>query len=324
MALLQSVRSRLTLLSLIGTVGMVAVLAAGLVSEYRNLSHDREVKTRQLVESAHTLIAHYQAQEAQGVLTRQQAQQAARSAVKALRYEGKEYFWINDMTPVMIMHPLKPELDGKPLGDFKDPDGKRLFVEFVDVVRQNQAGFVHYQWPKPGADAPQPKLSYVKGFEPWGWIVGSGIYMDDLQDEFVSRAVRAGALVALIALLGLTFARLIARSVLLPLQAMEAAMGEVARSHDLTRRVEHARQDEIGHMGRSFNTMMEGFQTLVRDMARSSREVGAAAQQLSSASSSVADASQEQSQSAMSTSAAVEQMSGSIARVSERDRKSVV
>ena len=82
------------------------------------------------------------------------------------------------MQPRMVMHAIKPELDGKDLSDFKDPNGKRLFMAFVDTVRQHGKGYVDYQWPKPGFDKPVDKVSYVQGFEPWGWVIGSGIYVD--------------------------------------------------------------------------------------------------------------------------------------------------
>ncbi len=100
--------------------------------------------------------------------------------IEALRYgpENKDYFWVNDMHPNMVMHPYKPKLNGKDLSDFKDPNGKKLFVEFAAVCREKNEGFVDYYWPKYGADTPQPKLSFVKLFKPWGWIIGSGVYLE--------------------------------------------------------------------------------------------------------------------------------------------------
>jgi len=102
--------------------------------------------------------------------------------VKALRYgpENKDYFWINDLHPRMVMHPYKPEMDGQDLTDNKDPNGKRLFVEFARVGKESGEGFVDYLWPKYGADKPQPKLSFVKLFKEWGWVVGTGLYIDDI------------------------------------------------------------------------------------------------------------------------------------------------
>lgn len=83
----------------------------------------------------------------------------------------------------MLMHPNFPELDGKNLSNDRDPAGKYLFVEMVNICNEKGEGFVDYMWPKPGTTRPVPKLSYVKLFKPWGWIVGSGIYVDDVQEE---------------------------------------------------------------------------------------------------------------------------------------------
>jgi methyl-accepting chemotaxis protein len=115
-------------------------------------------------------------------LSSEEKQKQAFALVKALRYgpENKDYFWINDLHPRMVMHPYKPEMDGQDLTDNKDPNGKKLFVEFARVGKESGEGFVDYLWPKYGADKPQPKLSFVKLFKEWGWVVGTGLYIDDI------------------------------------------------------------------------------------------------------------------------------------------------
>jgi len=115
-----------------------------------------------------------------GKLTRDEAQAQARATLATLRYDRNEYFWVNDMHPRMVMHPIKPELDGKDVSDMKDPTGLPLFKAFVAQVQREGQGFVSYQWPRPGQAEPVAKLSYVKGFAPWGWVIGSGIYIDDV------------------------------------------------------------------------------------------------------------------------------------------------
>ncbi|MGB5983858.1 MAG: methyl-accepting chemotaxis protein [Desulfobacterales bacterium] len=144
------------------------------------------------VQTAMGLLA---ALEADSRLTPDQQRLEAMALVKALRYgpENKDYFWINDLGPVMVMHPYKPQLDGKDLSAAQDPNGKKLFVEFVKVCREKGAGFVDYHWPKYGAEEPQPKLSYVKLFAEWNWVLGTGIYIDDI-DAAVAK--KSGALEA--------------------------------------------------------------------------------------------------------------------------------
>ena len=158
------------------------------------------------VEIAHHTVAWAYGLEQAGQLDRAAAQRLAMGNVKAMRYGEGEYFWINDMAPAMVMHPTKPELDGKPLGEMKDPNGVALFREFAAVARTQQAGFVAYQWPKPGSERPVDKISYVKAFEPWGWVIGSGVYVDNVQAAARARWAREAAIVAGVLLLaGWTF-----------------------------------------------------------------------------------------------------------------------
>ncbi|MCB2018032.1 MAG: cache domain-containing protein, partial [Hydrogenophaga sp.] len=174
------VARRLMLITGSALIGLAMLLPALLWSERELLLSEREASVRQTVEVAHGLVAHFHAEVAAGHMDDAQARKAAQAAVRKLRYSDSEYFWINDMGPRMVMHAIKPELEGKDLGDIRDPNGKRLFVAFVDQVKSEGAGFVSYLWPKPGEKAPVPKVSYVKGFAPWGWVIGSGVYVDNL------------------------------------------------------------------------------------------------------------------------------------------------
>ncbi len=121
-------------------------------------------------------------------LSLDQKKSLALKTIRQLRYDGNDYFWINDLTPKMIMHPFKPELDGKNLTDFEDPDGKNLFVEMVKVCKAFGEGYVDYKWPKPGSDKPVPKISYVKLFEPLGWIIGTGVYLEVAEKDLKKNA----------------------------------------------------------------------------------------------------------------------------------------
>ncbi len=140
------------------------------------------LKKEYLKSEVQTAMSILEAVEKEPGLSPQDKQQKVSGLVKALRYgpENKDYFWINDLHPTMIMHPYKPEMDGKDLSDNKDPNGKKLFVEFARVAKEKGEGFVDYLWPKYGADKPQPKLSFVALFKEWGWVVGTGLYIDDI------------------------------------------------------------------------------------------------------------------------------------------------
>lgn len=171
-------------MTLVSILCVISVSTNYIFEIHDHVYEEKQTKTRHLVETVYGVLEYFNAQEKTGGLNRKEAQTAALGLIRQLRYENMEYFWINDMQPTMIMHPYKPQLDGKDLSNVKDPAGKRLFVEFVDKVRQEGAGYVNYMWPKPGRNDPVSKTSYVKGFHPWGWIIGSGIYLDDLEATF--------------------------------------------------------------------------------------------------------------------------------------------
>ena len=183
------------------------------------------LKTRHVVEAAYSVMSHFAEQVQEGALTTEEAQGRAKAAVEAMRYEAKDYFWINDMTPRMIMHPIKPQLNGKDLSGIKDPDGKHLFNEFVKVCRKDGAGFVDYMWPKPGADAPQPKISYVKLFPAWQWVIGSGIYIDDLEKEIAGIFTAVFIVLGVLAVAALGLSWLMARSIALPIDRIIQSLG---------------------------------------------------------------------------------------------------
>jgi len=192
-------------------LGIVILAAVILVSERALILEERQASVRQTVEIAHGLLTHFHEQVSKGTLSEAEGKQRALAAIKALRYSGSEYFWINDMHPRMVMHAIKADLDGKDLTENKDPTGLHLFVKFVDTVKANGAGFVFYLWPKPGSDHPVQKVSYVKGFAPWGWIVGSGVYIDTVDAAIAQRTLgmTAGSLVlaAVLLAIGLVISR---------------------------------------------------------------------------------------------------------------------
>ncbi len=150
---------------------------------------EKETSLKFLVQNAVSIMQEYNDQEKKGQLTREEAQSRATERIKHLRYgpEGKDYFWINDFRPKMIMHPYRSDLNGKDVSDFKDPNGKALFVEFAKTCREKGEGFVDYMWQwKDDKSRIVPKLSFVKAFAPWGWIVGSGIYVNDVNEQFAA------------------------------------------------------------------------------------------------------------------------------------------
>jgi PAS domain S-box-containing protein len=152
----------------------------------RNLTERKRELILELTRSAHSVLQEYAAEEKSGRLSGSDARIAAAERIRDLRYgpEGKDYFWITDLHPRMIMHPFRPDLNGKDVSDFSDPMGNRVFVEFVRKVQEQGSGYVDYVWQwKDDPARLVPKESFVMAFEPWGWVIGTGIYTEDVKAE---------------------------------------------------------------------------------------------------------------------------------------------
>jgi methyl-accepting chemotaxis protein len=222
----------------------------------------RRTAARSVVESAHAITSNFAAQAKSGAIKPEEAQKLAKEAIKGIRYQGTEYVWINDMHPRMVMHPIRAELDGKDLSDFKDPNGKKLFVAFVERVKADKAGFVDYLWPKPGENQPVPKISYVKGFEEWGWILGSGVYVQDVHTA-IGEHIRNIIIEIIIALLVVGIVTWqVRRRIIGPIHEITGVMTRLSEGDlSVTSRFE-GRQDEIGDMARAVQVFRENAQRM--------------------------------------------------------------
>lgn len=246
-----SVATRLYML-----VGLaIAIFAGGMTfvlnHSFSELVAERKAGLAQMDATAIAIFKKYHALETSSAMKREEAQKAAADVIAAMRYGDSGYFWINDMHPRMVMHPIKKELDGKDLSQNKDPNGKLLFVEFVNTVKAQGDGFVDYYWPKPGADAPVLKFSHVAGFQPWGWVVGTGVYADDLAAVYWENATNVAIATAVGALIIVGIAFAIGRSIIGPLSRIRTQMAEVAEERPGVEITDQAFNDEAGAMARA-------------------------------------------------------------------------
>ena len=302
-----SIRFKLGALAAISALVMVALSGWLVWQNYQAEVAGRQVAVRQNVETAASVLRWAQALEARGAVSRTQAQALALQALKGARYGGQEYFWINDMTPRMVMHPFKPELDGQDVGGIKDPAGTPLFQRFVQTVREHKAGYVSYQWPKPGQAQPVEKLSYVAGFEPWGWVIGSGVYMDDVRAAFQAHLREViVAIVAALALTGLAL-HLVYASIIRGLAKASRVARSIAQG-DVSHEIELVGSDEIGDLIREMKRMSDQLNTTMG-------EVHAAATSLALASAEIAAANQDLSSRTERTAANLQQAAASLGQV---------
>ncbi len=224
---------------------------------YDTISNAKQQAVKQQVDSAYSLIEHYYQLSQQGMVAAE-AQTQAKEAIRELRYSGNEYFWINDSAPIVIAHGAKSELEGKNVNDIQDANGLYLFREIVKAAKSKPEGnYVHYYWPKAGSSDPVSKVSYVKQFKPWDWIVGTGVYTDDIMTSFWHSTTGLNITSFIFIVLLVAVIILISNSIRHPLQVITQAMGGIARGEgDLTERLPTKGQDEVTNIAQSFNTFI--------------------------------------------------------------------
>jgi len=200
----QAISIRIALPALLTIVLFVtATFVIILPSLKENLLAKKREMLRELNTIVWDMVASSEKMERTGEMSRELAQQTALNIIRDLRYGpvNKDYFWVNDMNGLIVVHPYRPDLHGEIVPDVRYPKGKNLLEEFVKVVKAHGAGYVDYrfQW----QDDPEkivPKLSYVRGFEPWGWVIGTGLYIDDVNVEIGLIAKQLNAIATVILL----------------------------------------------------------------------------------------------------------------------------
>ena len=283
-----SIKSNIFLLLALSIVGLM--IPAFIVLKSQMLD-DKKEKTKNLVESAYSVLVYYKKAADDGKLGEDDAKKAALSVIKSLRYNQKEYFWINDSTlpyPKMVMHATNPKLDGKTLddkkyncatgmqnGDYADMEStggdKNLFQAFVEVCKKSGSGYVTYLWPKPKeggglTDERFPKLSYVKEFKEWGFVIGSGIYIDDLDDAFMGTVIKNLAFIlpvlAVLMLLSWGIIRAVSTSITSVVSPIKSLADSMQKGEgDLRIKIPEFSKNELNAVVSAVNVLLESFRS---------------------------------------------------------------
>ncbi|HJV48893.1 MAG TPA: methyl-accepting chemotaxis protein [Geothrix sp.] len=287
---MSTVMDRLTPRSLAGKILMVALgplaivfLVSWLVlvpAVENGFLKARKDAIRNLTEAALGMLAAQEAQAASGAITREEAQQRALAQIKSIRYEGGNYFYVFTPEPRVVTVPIRPEMEGKKVDDYTDKQGTRIYIELARLGRQPEGGYLRLWFGKPGVEGVFPKLNYVKLYEPWGWNIGTGVYIDDLQAQV--RMYTWSILGGLLALSALLFflVRGSARRMTRPL----ADLVDGLRRSDLTREIRIDSQDEIGEAARAFNVYNAGLRGRIIDVSGYADRVASGSTELAASS----------------------------------------
>ena len=226
---------------------------------------ERQDATRHLTELALSQIAELHNRAAAGGMTPEAAQAAAVRIINTARYGHNGYLWLLDAQGTMLANPATPQYVGNNMADFKDSRGQQIFQQVQAMAQKSGAGFITYAWPKPGEQAPSAKLSFFESYKPWGWIIGTGVYVDEVDQMIASlrhRVVLAALLLTLLAAgaISLSFKRFVTA----PLGRVSDSMEAIAAGKgDLTMRLAPGTGDEIGRLAAAFNCFADEIQQTI-------------------------------------------------------------
>ncbi|MEP4034239.1 cache domain-containing protein [Roseibium polysiphoniae] len=226
-----------------------------LKSLHDSMLQERITTIEHISGTAKTIAAAYHAKEVAGELSREEAQEMAKTAIGSMRYEGNNYIFVFDFDSVTLVH-ANQKLIGKDLSDLTDANGTRIIDGLVKQAKAG-GGMLLYQWPRAGSDVPIDKWGWAEGFEPWGWMMGTGVYVDDLESAYWSQALLIIAIASLGAVIAFTIAFISIKSIVTPLSALTSNMNSLAEGNSDIQISGADRGDEIGQMASAMEVFVE-------------------------------------------------------------------
>ena len=242
---------KIVALSLLGVVSLSAFAVVTLYHLKDQLIIDRKEKVRGLTEAILSTTTKYEADAEAGTITEQQAKDAAKMLIRSAKYDGTEYFYAWDTSGTAMAHGGNPSLEGKNLIGFTDPGGNHAIADIVAVARDKGAGYTSFLWPKAGQQDAVPKIGYSKLFKPWGWIIGTGVYTDDVDRSFWEQARLEIEAVVLLLVLTSGIAFWIGKDLSRSLSRLAAKMDRLSHDDTDIEITEAARKDEVGRMAQA-------------------------------------------------------------------------
>jgi len=275
-----TIKYKLALIILVAVVSLIVTLSVSVKIFKESLIESRQIKTQHLTEVATSTVQLFYQKYQNGELNESQAKQLALDTISAQRYSTNDYFWINTRDYIMLSHP-KMALVNTNVKGITDPNGIKIFQEMNKIIDKSAEGLLRYQWNKVNEPLPVDKISYVKLFEPWHWVIGTGIYVDDVEVIFWE-SIQPLLMTALgFLLVSLLLNHIISKNIYVPLNTMRNIMLGMRENNDLTRVLNTDGKDELADMADVFNHMIADFRKVLSNVSNSSSSLVSQAEQLS-------------------------------------------
>jgi methyl-accepting chemotaxis protein len=284
---------------------------------------ERQIALRFATDVGMSTVKEYAALAISGAMSESEAQQQALKRLKAMRYGKDGYYTVLNSHPTILMHPIKPELIGKDVTEYKDANGIYLFREVARIASGTGEGWIEYVWPKPGnLDTSQvfPKGAYVLTYKPWDWAFMTGLYLDDLQDAFIADVWHAAVILAIFGIVLTGIVLLVVRNVTQSIgQAVDAA-DAVARG-DLTHSIKIEGKDEISQLLSSLTTMQLSLSNVVSKVREGTDTIAAASAEIADGNLDLSSRTEQQVASLEQTSASIETLASTVRQNGEHARQ---
>ncbi|MBP2658285.1 MAG: chemotaxis sensory transducer [Firmicutes bacterium] len=281
---------KLMLLSVIPTILFVLISCFYIIPKTKeNIYLQKDIQIKNNVEIAHSTVEYYYTLSKSGVMADQEAQERAKEVISKMRYGSDGYFWIDNDQYINLMHATKPETVGQNRSNTQDAKGNYMVKNYIEGALQHKdSGYYSSFWfPKPNETEASMKRGYVKLFQPWGWIICSGVYIDDVEKAIAGEINGIIMINVLLMFISLVFAYLFSRkTIVAPLQNIIEKIREIANSGgDLTQRIQVSSKDELGELAGTVNDMTQNLAQLIRQVALTTEQVSASSEELTASAS---------------------------------------
>ncbi len=298
----------------------ILLILLWMMPNHRSAIYDeKKLKIKQITSVGYSIIAHYYKLFQDGTISESDAKENAKAAVKSMRYgpENKDYLWINDFQPVMVAHPYRSDLEGQNVADFKDPEGTKLFIEFINVCDENGEGFVEYIWQwKDNKDRLEKKVSYVKEFKPWKWIIGTGIYVNDVAEIVNERLIIYIIVLFILSVIFIFVIVMISKSITVPVKkSIDFAIA--VSNGDLTQKIKIKSKDEILELANALNEMVVQLADMVNNINDVASNLTASSEEINSSAESLSNGAQTQAANVEETNSAVSELKSTIEKINK-------
>ncbi|GAB2904969.1 methyl-accepting chemotaxis protein [Paraburkholderia jirisanensis] len=304
-------------------LGLLGIALLSAVETRSTMLAERKAGLANLVDSAQNVVDGYYKQVQAGKLSEADAQRDALARLATMRYGDAGYLFIIDSKPVVLMHPTLPQMVGKPVGDFKDPDGKLLYISVLDSAKATGRGFTEYRGRLPGTETALPKVSYVARFAPWDWYITSGVFVRDIDTAYYQTIVEHLVAVLVIGAV-ITFAMMfLMRSIRNSLGGEPQDAAQLAAriaSGDLTQAVS-LRDNDSHSMMAAMQAMQSRLQRAIGEIRHSAEAIASATQQIAAGNDDLSQRTEQQAASLQETAASMEQLTATVKQNADNARQ---